>query len=305
MRNTFALNGSTCVALFDQYCSRDLLCETENSECVNHKCACKTLFKNFNAKCLPTRLGESCDSNRDCNMIKYAECSASEKCSCLKNYVSVNNALCSALIYERCQADNECYADNSECVANKCRCKYDFVAVDFNSRCESTMLGKRCTTSKDCSMIKNSICSPDKICICPSKYFVVDNYVCTPTINATCFSDIQCSNNLFHCLDGKCQCKSGYTAISVDKCMETSLMYSCRDISECSDSWHWNCATSGKCVCHENNIAINNSICLPFLNGFCWRDDQCLVKNSVCSDFRCHCKREFVAVANNHCMFYG
>ncbi|CAG5083399.1 Protein of unknown function [Cotesia congregata] len=301
-QNNIALNGSACGALLNQYCSHDLPCVTENSVCVNDKCECKPFFKNSDAKCLSTRLGKTCDNNSDCNMTKYAECSTSKKCSCLNNYVSVNSTLCEALLHEHCQVDDECYVGNSECVANKCQCRDDFLAVDFNSRCESRMLGKRCNTSEDCSMIKNSICSSDKICICPPKYFALDNHFCIPTINATCLNDIQCSDDLFHCVDGKCQCKSGYTAISVDRCMETRLMYSCNKTSECSDSWHWNCATNKKCVCRVDNMAMTNlTICLPSLNGFCWRDDQCVAKNSVCKDYYCQCKPYFVAVANNHC----
>ncbi|KAH0534452.1 hypothetical protein KQX54_004014 [Cotesia glomerata] len=302
-KNAIALNGSACGALVNQYCSHDLPCVTENSVCVDYNCECKPFFKNSDAKCLPIRLGESCENNHDCNLIKYAKCSANGICSCLTNYVSISDTLCSPLLDERCQVNDECYITNSDCIANKCRCRDSFIAVYSNSRCESRTLGSQCITSKDCSMINYSICSSDKICICPPNYFAVDRYFCTPLINATCLNDLECLNDLFHCVDDKCQCKSGYTPISVDRCMETRFMYSCEETSECSDSWHWNCATSGKCVCRVDNIARNNSTCLPSLNGYCWRDDQCMAENSVCTDYHCRCKPHFVAVANNHCVF--
>ncbi|KAH0534448.1 hypothetical protein KQX54_004003 [Cotesia glomerata] len=295
-------NPMTCSPLLGTQCTKLDECAVRHSICFDGQCECSDFFTpQSNDRCRSIRLGESCNNNHDCNLIKYAKCSASGKCSCLINYVARNSTSCSPLLDERCQVDDECYVNNSDCIANKCRCRNGFPADGSNSRCQSTMLGKRCNTSEDCSMMKNSVCSSDKICICPSKYFAIGSYFCTPTSNAACLNDMQCSNDLFHCVDGKCQCKSGYTAISVNKCMETSLMYSCKETSECSDSWHWNCATSGKCVCHVDNVAINNSTCLPSLNGFCWRDDQCKAENSVCTDYRCRCKPHFVAVANNHC----
>ncbi|XP_057336515.1 cysteine-rich with EGF-like domain protein 2-B [Microplitis mediator] len=133
-------------------------------------------------------------------------------------------------------------------------------------------------------------------------YFAVYEIRCLPTLSGFCLNDNDCYSDSFRCTDNQCQCKSNYTGVSVDKCVETHLVSSCTDVSECSDSWHSACSLEGKCICALNNIATKTSTCLPILNGYCWKDDQCMVMYSVCNNFRCQCKPNFIAVANNLCM---
>ncbi|XP_008552475.1 uncharacterized protein LOC103574744 [Microplitis demolitor] len=109
-------------------------------------------------------------------------------------------------------------------------------------------------------------------------------------------------DDTLHCSNYQCQCKSNYTAISVAQCVQTHLLSSCNDVTKCSDSWHSFCSKERKCVCTLANIAVGTSMCLPILNGYCWKDDQCQVENSVCIDFLCKCKQSFIAIAANLCL---
>lgn len=83
--------------------------------------------------------------------------------------------------------------------------------------------------------------------------------------------------------------------ISVD------YMYTCDNELDCGDSWHYRCDPDKRCRCNSNNYLINRSTCLPLLKGYCWKDSQCLTVNSVCIDFHCECRSNFVAISNNLC----
>ncbi|CAD6241672.1 GSCOCG00009334001-RA-CDS [Cotesia congregata] len=238
-------------------------------------------------------------------MIQHAQCSTNKKCFCQEAYIAVNARACKALLGENCEQDADCYAENSICMDNKCRCKNFFAADPSNSKCQSNALGKQCNELEDCSIILNSVCSSNGICICAPNYFAFSKYLCVPTINSHCSSDKECMSGGFRCVDSKCQCIHGYTAISADRCVKTNSLYSCNETSECSDSWHWNCASNGKCVCHLDNFALNNSTCLPLLNGYCWKDNQCLAENSVCIDYRCGCNPNHVQAASNLCVLHN
>ncbi|KAH0534454.1 hypothetical protein KQX54_004030 [Cotesia glomerata] len=191
-------------------------------------------------------------------MMNHAQCSTNKKCSCQDNYLAGNNArACKALIGRNCDEDADCYVENSICMDNA--------------------LGKQCDEMENCSIILNSVCSSNGICICPQNYFAIGNHLCVPTINSDCTSD--------------------------EECLSADSLYSCKEVTECSDPWHWNCAANGKCVCNVNNLAISNQTILPFLNGYCMKDDQCMAENSLCIDYRCRCKPNHVQAAGNLCVF--
>ncbi|KAH0561288.1 uncharacterized protein LOC123265410 [Cotesia glomerata] len=123
---------------------------------------------------------------------------------------------------------------------------------------------------------------------------------CAPLLNTSCRHD-ECKIESSHCIERKCQCKPGYSAVSTNQCVKTSSLYSCTDISHSADSWHFDCSKEKKCVCKANNSAINNLSCLPVLGGICWKDDQCVTQNPICVDFRCRCKSGFILVSHNMC----
>ncbi|XP_057336478.1 uncharacterized protein LOC130675039 [Microplitis mediator] len=153
----------------------------------------------------------------------------------------------------------------------------------------------------DCKHIENSKCSTDNVCACKMNYFAPDKFCCIPTLNGFCSHDVDCYDDSLHCSNNQCLCESNHTAISVTQCVQTHLLSSCNDVTECSDSWHSSCSKEGKCICALTNIAVSLSTCLPILNGYCWKDNQCQVENSVCIDFRCKCEQDFIAIANNLC----
>ncbi|CAD6244806.1 GSCOCG00013481001-RA-CDS, partial [Cotesia congregata] len=160
-------------------------------------------------------------------------------------------------------------------------------------------LGRSCTKHDQCNVTRNSICVSN-VCICRSNHFAYNEIFCIPVLDQVCSKNSQCSGDFFHCSNNKCQCRPGFTAVSVDKCVRTISLFSCRDETECSDIWHSTCSTE-KCVCKSNNIAVGNSTCLPILRGYCWRDDQCKADNSACINYWCECKPGFVEVAMNSC----
>lgn len=84
--------------------------------------------------------------------------------------------------------------------------------------------------------------------------------------------------------------------------LAASNVFSCKEPSECSDSWHFTCSPNRQCVCQTNNTAINHATCLPTLGGLCWKDDQCMATKSSCVDYRCACKEGHIRVADNFCV---
>lgn len=84
--------------------------------------------------------------------------------------------------------------------------------------------------------------------------------------------------------------------------ISVGLLYTCSENLDCGDPWHNICSGDKKCICNNNNIAINKFTCLPLLEGYCWVDHQCVTKNSKCFDYRCKCIQSFRAVSDNLCV---
>ncbi|XP_008546305.1 neurogenic locus Notch protein-like [Microplitis demolitor] len=296
-----AINGTKCVEPLNQFCTKNKPCVTKNSICINNECQCGPHFvKHLNAECIPMQYDNLCDEDFNCSGIGR-KCSDNGRCICGNNYIALSSTTCASLLNGYCLSNKDCYVKYSVCVSNKCQCPSDYMPHS-NYECEPIMLGKFCLTDKDCQKINNARCSFENVCVCYMNYFAFDKFLCVPTLNGLCSDDQDCYFDSFYCSDNQCQCKTNYTAVSVDRCVETHLLSSCIDVSECSDSWHSTCLPEGKCVCALNNIALRPSTCLPILNGYCWKDNQCMAENSVCIDFRCQCKPNFISVANNLCI---
>ncbi|XP_053597867.1 rh5-interacting protein-like [Microplitis demolitor] len=297
-----SINGTKCVEPLNQFCTKSKPCMTQNSICINNKCQCKPNFvKHLNAECIPMVFDDICYEDSHCVDIGQ-KCSSNQTCVCKDNYIALSSTKCAPLLNGYCLSDKDCYVKNSICVSSRCQCLSEHLPHS-NYECEPNLLGKPCATDIDCKNIKNSRCSSDNVCACGLHYFAFDKFLCEPMLHGFCSSDTDCYSNSFYCSYNRCQCKSNYTAVSVNQCVETHLLSSCTDVSECSDSWHSTCLPEGKCVCALNNIAVTASVCLPILNGYCWEDDQCMAENSACIDFRCKCKQNFVTIANNHCIY--
>ncbi|XP_014298521.2 fibrillin-1-like isoform X2 [Microplitis demolitor] len=299
--NYIAASGNRCQPILGKQCHDDTLCIINNSLCINNKCQCKPKYvSDGNNKCIP-KLDESCEQNEDCIKIPNARCSIKKKCICKNDYIASEKVLCLPLLGGKCSGDENCSVENSICNENKCQCKPHH-STHSNHRCESITLGKSCSTNLDCEFIQNSKCSVNKICICDANTFALSQDLCVPILNGFCFSDNQCKFNGFHCIDNKCQCKPDFSSISSSQCMATHLLHSCEDSTDCSEPWHAECSDDHKCICRSNNIAMSRSMCLPLLDGYCWRDDQCQTGNSICENFRCACGSDFVPVSNNLCV---
>ncbi|XP_057335490.1 prion-like-(Q/N-rich) domain-bearing protein 25 [Microplitis mediator] len=294
-------NSSTCLPLIEGYCTKNDDCVALNSYCLFNKCRCiENHFAHSNDLCTPMVFDDICSEDSDCIDIGR-KCSRNRRCICKENHIVLSSTKCAPLLNGYCSSNKDCYVKNSICVENRCQCDFDHFSHS-NYECDPITLGKLCSADIDCKNIKNSRCSSENVCVCDVNYFAVDKFFCEPILNGFCSSDSDCYSDSFLCIDNQCQCKSNYTAVSVDKCIETNLVSSCTDVSECSDSWHSTCSLEGKCVCALNNRAFGTSICLPILNGYCWKDDQCMAESSVCINYRCHCKQNFIAVANNLCV---
>ncbi|KAH0557200.1 hypothetical protein KQX54_001356 [Cotesia glomerata] len=184
----------------------------------------------------------------------------------------------------------------------------------------SNLLGRSCQADNDCQYIPNAICI-DKICVCKPDTFAVTSSACTHLLKTYCSSSADCDVEASHCFENKCQCKPDWAALtdmmcvrrkyslsysSVVKktthdCSAGSALYYCENTIDCGPPWRLTCYQK-HCVCNANHIALNALTCLPVLNGTCWRDDQCMTKNSHCDGSWCQCKPGFVSVATNMCV---
>ncbi|XP_008552679.1 prion-like-(Q/N-rich) domain-bearing protein 25 [Microplitis demolitor] len=289
-----------CVRAYNSFCVENEPCAQE-SYCINRLCQCKSnqVYRNF--KCVPKDLGESCKNHTDCYGVRFAKCSKHQKCICDANYLAMNKTMCQPSLGGFCLKNEQCVALHSICIQNKCQCHIDYSPVPEEHRCVRTSLGKFCESNADCKVIKNSKCSGD-VCVCNDDNFTFNRSTCIPIINGFCSSDESCEFHGFHCVDNKCQCKPNFVLVSPDTCIEKLLLFSCNDTSECSEPWHSFCSIDKKCVCNLNNIALSRSSCSPILAGYCWKNDQCMAGNSICVNYRCACKPNFIAVSKNYCV---
>ncbi|XP_057341498.1 protein draper-like [Microplitis mediator] len=292
-----------CVRAHNSFCLDNEPCAND-SFCIDNKCQCKPnqVFRDF--KCVSKDLGESCENHTDCYGVRFAICSKDKKCICSNNYLALSKTKCQPSLGGFCLKNDQCVIKHSICVENKCQCTIGYSSLLEEHRCIRRSLGKFCVSNADCKDLKNSKCSVgDNVCVCNDDNFAFNRSTCTPVINGFCSSDESCEFNGFTCIENKCQCKPNFLLLSPDTCVKKQLLFSCNDTSECSEPWHALCSKDKKCVCKSNNVALSTSSCSPILDGYCWKNDQCVAENSICVNFRCECKRDFIAVSKNHCEF--
>lgn len=78
-----------------------------------------------------------------------------------------------------------------------------------------------CKSTMSCSLIKNSVCSKNKICICDHNKLAVNKLMCKPMINEFCLKDEHCSVEDLRCLYNTCQCQTNYSPASDSQCIES------------------------------------------------------------------------------------
>ncbi|XP_057333197.1 protein crumbs-like [Microplitis mediator] len=301
-KNYIRLNEKTCLPFLGEYCSTNGSCATENSNCIDNRCQCKSQFIPLSSnKCITAIREKFCHTNNDCSEIKNAECTEEKKCSCKLNHAIMNEMACEPLLGELCTTNRDCITANSVCNINKCQCNRYYVAKSKN-QCEPFTLGKPCENNMECFQIPNAVCSLKKICDCDKNHYAMDDQTCLPILGGFCSQDDHCRYNTMNCVNNMCQCKSNFIAISGTQCKEKNLVPSCNEDFDCGDPWHGQCSEDEKCVCRENNIASNDWTCSPLIGGLCWTNRQCQVENSTCIDFHCECKSNFVSVSNHLCV---
>lgn len=184
-----------------------------------------------------------------------------------------------------------------------------------------------CKHDIECANIKNSECYMNEFCGCTENAIKLNETLCAPLLGGYCSNDRQCVPDNSLCVDNLCQCRSNFAPIAQFKCIfgkksfsnyfhssssvdnyETMLPLSvplgrfCRADFECIDKEHRECSRDNKCVCKPNHISVNESTCLPVLDGFCITDDDCQTENSYCFNYNCRCKPDFLAISGDLCI---
>ncbi|CAD6208177.1 GSCOCG00010431001-RA-CDS [Cotesia congregata] len=292
-------NHENCLPLIGASCTEHKECAVYNSNCVNNTCQClETYVPQTQSQCLSTALDVICYSNNDCEILN-THCSRFQFCVCNKNFIAMDSKSCVTILEADCITNATCTTANSDCIENKCQCNQGFVRGLYND-CVSATLGDACATNLDCKNIPNAICI-DKKCACKLDTFALTPSACTHLLNTNCSSSADCGIDASHCFENKCQCISDWTAITDTICAKRFELYYCNDALDCGEPWHSKCSQN-RCVCNANHMAVNELTCLPILGGPCWKDDQCMTKNTHCIDFKCQCKPGFVSVATNMCV---
>ncbi|CAG5093662.1 Protein of unknown function [Cotesia congregata] len=284
-----AVNNSRCMSPLNEFCLSDSDCLTDNSTCNDSQCKCKFDFRpTLSNKCEPKKLLKFCRNNEDCADIIHAKCSIDNECVCRENNVAVNDSVCLPAMNSFCWNNEPCAVENSDCI-DKMPCKHDI----------------------DCVDMKNSECYMKKFCHCTENSIKLNETFCAPLLGGYCSNDRQCVPDNSLCVDNLCQCKTNFAPIahynSVNN-YQTMLLLSvplgryCRADSECIDKKHRECSRDNKCVCKPNHISVNESTCLPVLDGFCITDDDCQPENSFCSNYYCRCKPDFLAISGDLCV---
>ncbi|KAH0564633.1 hypothetical protein KQX54_013216 [Cotesia glomerata] len=231
-------------------------------------------------------LGKFCLSDRECDHIVHAKCSKKNRCVCRPKNLEINGT-CVPLLEGFCWNNEECATTNAVCIDRECRCTTGFIQNFDQCISNFNSLGAYCQRTETCA-VENSFCIDHK-CQC---------MISTTSTEPEPGTDERCPE------PSKYDIKIDFT-LRIKEIFYLDLLendlYFCFDAFDCSDLWHSLCSKDKKCICQPDNIAINKS-CLPSLNGYCWRHDQCMTLNSECSNNRCACKSDFIAVANNLCV---
>ncbi|CAG5073390.1 Protein of unknown function [Cotesia congregata] len=287
-------NETTCAPLLGEHCKPNEQCAVKNSHCIDDVCVCRPARSNFNRIL--------CREDSQCSIIKYAVCS-DNNCECKPNYVPLSHGKCLGTLGEYCDSDAECYSYNTVCLNNICQCSDKFYASN-KTHCDPIHLGLTCQNNQDCLVaIKNSECSTrENICVCRNQYYPVNEFECLPSLYGDCLSNDDCRLNSTICIDNKCKCQDNFSPISETQCRPDNYFYTCDQVLDCGDPWHYTCNGDKKCRCKNNHFLINKSTCSPGLKGYCWNNSQCTTRNSTCVDFHCKCNDKFVGISNNLCL---
>ncbi|XP_057342153.1 prion-like-(Q/N-rich) domain-bearing protein 25 [Microplitis mediator] len=293
---------TTCLPILNGTCFTDIECTVDNSICINNKCSCKPEFASISDKqCNPVELGLPCYDNLDCAQIYNSVCSNDKKCVCRINYVEINKKICAALIDEYCSKSIPCAVNNSNCIENTCQCGNNFLR-ESNDQCLESIINQYCHENLDCEMIQNTVCSKDKVCVCEANYIQVSYTRCAPLLYEFCEENDDCATTNSICSSHQCTCDIHYSRRSNDQCLPSHLGGQCTEDIDCDLVKNSECSSDKKCICKENYIELNKTMCAS-PNGYsCLTDEECGIKNSVCIDNECQCRSGYITVSNIACI---
>lgn len=177
----------------------------------------------------------------------------------------------------------------------------------------------------DCSEIRHSKCSQDKVCVCKQKYIASNTQVCTLAPKGYCTRNKDCKIENSICFDHECKCDSDFGPISDRYCLPCKFISKsvyvrgywktdyyhyfsvisnnfCNHDKDCIHIPHAECSVHNVCTCKSNYTAVNGTvICASLLGGECLRSQDCYTKNSMCSDSKCKCQKWNEALSQYRC----
>lgn len=145
--NKYIFKNNKCVVAFSKWCQNDNICLTDNAECIDNLCQCKTNHIYHGLRCIPSTsndsllckllinnslnlifmfiilvyLNETCNEQSDCYAIPFARCSMDNKCVCNHKYISINKSTCAPLLGAFCTRNVQCQPTSLICLVNKCQ----------------------------------------------------------------------------------------------------------------------------------------------------------------------------------------
>ncbi|XP_057336108.1 prion-like-(Q/N-rich) domain-bearing protein 25 [Microplitis mediator] len=303
----FAKYGK-CVAELGAPCNEHTDCNIEYAICSDNKCYCPEIMHLAPDKtsCIRNAAapGDFCELAQDCQNVMHSNCSTSNKCECVENYVEQGKQ-CVATIGIPCKQNNDCQLLNTLCHGSTCQCEKQYVALS-NKQCEEiSSYGNSCTDQKQCACKNYPNCFLNETyidlvcsekCECPNDYhYIPEKFSCVHTakaLNDQCDTDDNCKFLRYSiCSNKKCTCAKNHF-VQNEQCVkgigaDCSRNSDCRVINSL--------CTASKCSCPKNmHLALNETSCIknaivPF--DFCEQNEDCRdIMHTNCLDNRCKCE---------------
>ncbi|CAD6223089.1 GSCOCG00005388001-RA-CDS [Cotesia congregata] len=106
--NFIQLKSSVCAPLLGGYCTQHNDCIAKHSVCIKNKCQCDFAYtEKLSSKCEPILLGQPCESDINCNLIRKGICSQNKICVCDSNTFAIDKITCLPILNTYCTFD-EC-----------------------------------------------------------------------------------------------------------------------------------------------------------------------------------------------------
>ncbi|KAH0550554.1 hypothetical protein KQX54_020138 [Cotesia glomerata] len=245
-------------------------------------------------------LYKSCESDLDCLSLDYAQCNTNEKCECVNRFVALEGQRCLPLVGGHCTKPSDCFIKNSHCVNRFCECKPEYALQ--SEQCLPTVLGQKCYTDIDCSLINYTECSFEEKCICKKNYAMINNVTCLPLLGSYCKSGERCFAQNSVCQDNRCQCRDHFVSVSNHQCELSFLGKKCNTDKDCSEIRLAHCSKNKTCSCKTEKISHGHRICLQVLGESCNNNNDCASRFAECTNYQCRCQNGYTPISDYECM---